>query len=123
MGAIVEDGLHARAFLAVAEALRAATVNNGLFVREAGQVGALEQGRLGDVLVFDGDPLADVTQLQDRTRIRQIFLNGEPVEVSINPNARRLRSEFSYEMWHQVYTQERIAEIGMNRAVQAEAAE
>ena len=106
-----------------AEALRCATANNALFVREAGQVGALERGRYADVLVFDGDPLADITQLQDRTRIREIFLNGESVRPRINPNARRLRSEFSYEMWHQVYTQERIAEIGLNRPVQAEAAE
>jgi imidazolonepropionase-like amidohydrolase len=122
---------HAREFehmmdivgMSSAEALRCATVNNALFVREANQVGALETGRLADVLVFDGDPLADITQLQDRSRIRQIFLNGEPVELTINPNAKRLRSEFSYEMWHQVYTQERIAEIGMNRPAHAEAAE
>ena len=106
-----------------AEALRCATVNNGTFVREEGQVGALEQGRLADILVFDGDPLADITQLQDRSRIREIILGGETVNLAINPKAQRLRSEFSYEMWHQVYTQERIAEIGMNRPVSAEAAE
>ena len=109
--------------LTPAEALRCATVNNGLFVREAGQVGALEEGRLADVLVFDGDPLADISQLQDRGRIRQIFLDGEPVRPAINPDARRLRSEFSYEMWHQVYTQQRIAEIGLAHPLAAEAAE
>jgi hypothetical protein len=86
-------------------------------------VGALEQGRLADILVFDGDPLADITQLQDRSRIREIILGGETVDLAINPHATRLRSEFSYEMWHQVYTQERVAEIGMNRPVPAEAAE
>ena len=109
--------------LSPAEALRCATVNNGLFVREAGRVGAIEEGRLADILVFDGDPLADISQLQDRRRIRQIFLNGEPVTLAINSDAKRLRSEFSYEMWHQVYTQERIAEIGLNRPAVAEAAE
>ncbi|MCY4404901.1 MAG: amidohydrolase family protein, partial [Rhodospirillaceae bacterium] len=105
-----------------AAALRCATVNNGTFVREEGQVGALEQGRLADILVFDGDPLTDITQLQDRSRIREIILGGETINLAINPKAQRLRSEFSYEMWNQVYTQERIAEIGMNRPV-AEAAE
>lgn len=109
--------------LSPAEALRCATVNNGLFVREAGRVGAIEEGRLADILVFDGDPLADISQLQDRSRIRHIFLNGEPVAPAINPDAKRLRSEFSYEMWHQVYTQERIAEIGLARPPVAEAAE
>ena len=109
--------------LSAAEALRCATVNNSTFVREAGQVGALEKGRLADILVFDGDPLADITLLQDRSRIREIILGGETVNLAINPQAKRLRSEFSYEMWHQVYTQELIAEIGMNRPVPAEAAE
>ena len=109
--------------LSPAEALRCATVNNGLFVREAGRVGAIEEGRLADILVFDGDPLADISQLQDRSRIRRIFLNGAPVELALNPDVKRLRSEFSYEMWHQVYTQERIAEIGLARPAVAEAAE
>ena len=86
-------------------------------------MGALEEGRLADILVFDGDPLADITLLQDRSRIREIVLGGETVSLAINPKAQRLRSEFSYEMWHQVYTQERIAEIGMNRPIPAEAAE
>jgi imidazolonepropionase-like amidohydrolase len=94
-----------------AEAIRCATVNNGQFVRHAGHVGALEKGRLADILAFDGDPLADVTQLQDRTRIREIFLGGETVTLELNPKAHRLRSEFSYQMWNEVYSQERIAEL------------
>jgi imidazolonepropionase-like amidohydrolase len=96
-----------------AEALKCATVNNGGFVREEGQVGALEAGRLADILVFDGDPLADISVLQDRTRIREIIQGGETVNIEISKNARRLRSEFSYDMWSDIYTQARIKEIGM----------
>ena len=104
-----------------AEAIKCATVNNGDFVRENGQVGALETGKLADILVIEGDPLADISVLQDRTRIREIIQGGETVKLDINRNARRLRSEFSYEMWSDVYTQERIREIGMasNHALRA----
>ena len=35
------------------------------------------------------------------------------MNIEINKNARRLRSEFSYDMWSDVYTQARIEEIGM----------
>jgi len=106
-----------------AEALKCATVNNGEFVREAGQVGVLEAGRLADVLVIDGDPLADISVLQDRSRIREIIQGGETVKVEINKNARRLRSEFSYDLWSDMYTQERIKEIGMVSGLAQRAAE
>ena len=94
-----------------ADALKTATVNGALFARHGNQVGALEKGRLADVLVIDGDPLADITVLQDRTKIREIILNGETVTLEINPKSHRLRSEFSYQMWNEVYDQKRIAEL------------
>jgi imidazolonepropionase-like amidohydrolase len=102
-----------------AEALHAATVNNGQFVRHAGQVGALEKGRLADILVIDGDPLADISVLQDRSRIREIFLGGETVTHEVNPKAHRLRSEFSYQMWNEVYSQARIVELRRQGTLQA----
>jgi hypothetical protein len=49
--------------------------------------------------------------LQDRSRFKAIFKSGELVKVSINENARRLSSEFSYQMWNDVYTQDRVAKI------------
>ena len=98
-----------------AEALKIATVNNGSFTRFGTQVGALEKGRLADVLVIDGDPLADITVLQDRSKIREIILNGETVTLEINPKSHRLRSEFSYQMWNEVYDQKRIAELKGSR--------
>ena len=106
-----------------AEAIKCATVNNGDFVRENGQVGALEAGRLADILIVDGDPLADISVLQDRARIREIIQGGETVNIETSKNARRLRSEFSYDMWSDVYTQARIEEIGMARADAQRAAE
>ena len=105
------------------EALKCATVNNAEFVREEGRVGALEAGRLADILVVDGDPLADISVLQDRSRIREIIKGGETVKLEINKDARRLRSEFSYDLWSDVYTQERIGEIGMAPNLNQRAAE
>ena len=93
--------------------MRCATVNNGTFVRENGEVGLLDAGKLADILVIDGDPLADITVLQDRSRIREIIQGGETINIDKDKNVRRLRSEFSYDMWSDVYTQELIAEIGM----------
>ena len=34
------------------------------------------------MLVFDGDPLADITLLGQRDRFRQIFKNGQAVDLS-----------------------------------------
>ncbi len=78
---------------------------------------------MADVLVIEGDPLADISVLQDRTRIREIIQRGETVNIEINKNARRLRSEFSYDMRSVVYTQARIDEIGMAHANAQRAAE
>ena len=40
-------------------------------------VGTLEPGKLGDLIVVDGDPLADVTVLQQRERICMVMQGGE----------------------------------------------
>ena len=42
-----------------------------------GEVGTLEAGKLADLLVVDGDPLRDVTVLQDRERVRLVMKGGE----------------------------------------------
>jgi imidazolonepropionase-like amidohydrolase len=94
-----------------AKALRCATENNALFLKNGARAGVLEPGRLADVLIVDGDPLADIRVLQDRTRFKDVLLGGESVRLSINDHARQLRSETSYTMWNDVYTQARLAEL------------
>jgi len=108
-----------------AQALQAATVNNGAFVRDAGEVGCLDAGRLADIVAFDGDPLSNISLLQERGRIQAIYLGGDLVDITINPKAHRIRSEFSYDMWSDIYTQARINEIGLanGSVVRSEAAE
>jgi imidazolonepropionase-like amidohydrolase len=53
-----------------AEALICATRNGGLAFDPRGSVGTLAEGSVADLLVVDGDPMADVRILQDRTKLR-----------------------------------------------------
>jgi imidazolonepropionase-like amidohydrolase len=63
------------------EAITTATGNGAIAMRMPGEVGTLEPGRLADVLVIDGDPLADIRVLGDRSRIRHLFKGGRAVEL------------------------------------------
>jgi imidazolonepropionase-like amidohydrolase len=66
------------------EAIQAGTYNAGLVLNLEGQVGAVADGMLADLLVVDGDPSEDIGILQDRERIEHIIVDGEPVEVDRN---------------------------------------
>lgn len=95
------------------EAMRCTTKVNaeaGL-LRNGMKTGTLQAGRLADFIVVDGDPMQDIAILQDKTRLKAVYLGGQKVELALNPDAKRLRSEFSYQMWNQVYTQDRIKEL------------
>jgi imidazolonepropionase-like amidohydrolase len=94
-----------------AAALRSATQNNSSFVNRGEELGTIEVGNRADILVVDGDPLADVRVLQDKTRIRQILLDGKPVEIELNDDIKTMPLEKSYNMWSDVYTQARVAEL------------
>jgi len=94
-----------------AEALRCTTAGNTRLMKEGNKIGRLESGCFADLVVVDGNPLQDISVLQDRSRFKAIFKSGELVKLSINDNARRLSSESSYQMWNEVYTQQRVAQI------------
>ena len=53
-----------------AEALLCATRNGGLAFDPLGRLGTLAAGTFADLVVVDGDPLADVRVLQDHARLR-----------------------------------------------------
>lgn len=59
------------------EALVCATRNGGLAMRDQGDLGTLQAGMLADMLLVDGDPLADVTVLTDRKRLAMVMKDGE----------------------------------------------
>jgi imidazolonepropionase-like amidohydrolase len=65
------------------QAIRAATSENSVSLRLDGETGAIEAGRLADVLVFDGDPSQDVTLLGDKRRIKHVLIGG--VAMPLDP--------------------------------------
>jgi len=58
------------------EALVCATRNGGRAMNAAGQLGTLEVGMLADLILVDGDPVADCTILTDANRLSLIMKDG-----------------------------------------------
>ena len=55
------------------EALRAATLNPARYLGLDADIGSLEPGKLADLVVIDGDPVADIRQSD---RVAQVMVNG-----------------------------------------------
>jgi hypothetical protein len=59
------------------EAIVAATKWGSELMRTPDQTGTVEAGKLADLLVVDGDPLADIAILQDRSRLALVMKDGK----------------------------------------------
>jgi imidazolonepropionase-like amidohydrolase len=59
------------------EALLSATAWGGPMMRMGKVLGYIREGYLADLLLIDGDPLMDITVLQDKKRILAIMKDGE----------------------------------------------
>ncbi len=77
-----------RAGLTPMETIVCGTRNNAEVLDLADRIGTLETGKLADVIVVEGDPLQDITLLQDRKNILNVFKGGQEVP---RLNARNLR--------------------------------
>ncbi len=97
--------------LSPAEALRCATAVSASVLRDGQRLGAIEAGRHADLVVVDGDPLADVTVLQDADRLHAVYQGGEPVSLVRRGYDPRQVSEFSLGNWNEIYTRERVASM------------
>jgi imidazolonepropionase-like amidohydrolase len=95
-----------------ADALRCGTSAPAHYLNDGARLGAIEPGRHADMVIFDGDPLADISQLLDRSRIKEVLLGGETVTVQTRDIDPRRTSEFSYNLWNDLYTQERVRSLG-----------
>jgi imidazolonepropionase-like amidohydrolase len=58
------------------EAIRSATQTGAEIMGRATEFGTLAPGKLADVLIVDGDPLADIRVLEDRSRFIAIMQGG-----------------------------------------------
>ena len=58
------------------EAIVAATQWGGELMGRPGELGVVKAGALADLLLVDGDPLADIALLQDRNRLLAIMKDG-----------------------------------------------
>jgi len=63
------------------EAIQAATRNGAENMDILGETGTLEPNKAADLLLVDGDPLADIRILRDPTRIIQVFKAGVKVKA------------------------------------------
>jgi imidazolonepropionase-like amidohydrolase len=72
----MELGLMARVIGPMA-ALLAATKTNAEIVQMGDQIGTIEEGKLADLIIVDGDPLDQIEILEDRTKISLVMQDGE----------------------------------------------
>ena len=59
------------------EAILSATRHGGAIMGMANELGQIKEGFLADLLLVDGDPLADIRILQDRARLLAIMKDGK----------------------------------------------
>ncbi len=69
--------------LAPLDVLRWATRNGAALMGREHELGAIEAGRLADLLVVDGDPSVDVSVLTDASRLLAIVKGGEFVKDTL----------------------------------------
>jgi len=103
-----------------AAALRAATEVNGRFMADTASIGVLEPGRAADFIAWDGSPLADIGILQDKRRLRGVYIAGREITIADRPYDPRKVTDFSLSNWTDLYTQARVAELrGERRRLEA----
>jgi imidazolonepropionase-like amidohydrolase len=54
--------------------VRMLTINSAVLRGDAERLGTVEQGKLADLVVVDGDPLTDIDAL---AKVRHVFVGGE----------------------------------------------
>ncbi|MBV9793673.1 MAG: amidohydrolase family protein [Actinobacteria bacterium] len=66
--------------LTALEAIQAGTSNGALMLGLDGQIGVVAPGMIADLIVVDGDPVADITVLQRRAAIETVIQDGKVVQ-------------------------------------------
>ncbi len=95
-----------------AEALYAATNVGARCMPRGETLGTLEVGKQADFLLLDGSPLDDIRLLQDRSKLKAVYKAGRPVRLERSPYNPKQVSDFNSLKWTDLYTRERVAELG-----------
>jgi imidazolonepropionase-like amidohydrolase len=64
------------------DAITCGTRNGAFAMRMEGEVGTLQEGWLADLLVIDGDPLADIRILQRKDAISEVISRGRRIDLT-----------------------------------------
>jgi imidazolonepropionase-like amidohydrolase len=70
------------------EAIQAGTSHGALMLGLDGQIGVVAEGMIADLIIVDGDPVADITVLQKREAIQTVISGGAVVEFDEEQIAR-----------------------------------
>ena len=65
-----------RAGMTNMEAIKAGTINAAYLMMTDSETGSLESGKLADIVIVDGDPLADIGVLTDAEHVKLVMING-----------------------------------------------
>jgi imidazolonepropionase-like amidohydrolase len=83
-----------RAGIAPLEVLRWATRNGAALVGRPTELGAIEAGRLADLIVVDGDPSRDISVLGNPANVRAIMIGGRFVSgAALTPRDSPVRGQ------------------------------
>ena len=66
------------------QSIVASTSNAALALGLQDEIGTIEVGKFADLLVIDGNPLADISVLTHKERIRMVMQNGRIVVENLN---------------------------------------
>lgn len=66
-----------RAGMTNMEAIKAGTINAAYLMMSDHETGSLEQGKLADVVIVDGNPLEDIWTLCHADHVKAVFMNGK----------------------------------------------
>ena len=94
-----------------AGALRAATEINAQFMTGGDRIGRLEPGRAADFIALDASPLVDVAVLQDRRRLRAVYIAGQEIRIPERVYDPGQVTDFALSNWTDLYTRARVAEL------------
>jgi len=64
------------------EAIVAGTMNNARYFRIEDRLGSVEAGKLADLVIVEGDPLKDISNMR---RVKQVMLNGRWQQAESGP--------------------------------------